>query len=319
MELNIANRGAKDFLVSEVRKDKKETKGAEKIVKSTVNESIVVNTTPMKIFKRKELSKCKRFEQVRKVDDPNYCKYHLVISYPVEKCFVLNELILRLAHEKKIELDLEEDENQEVVVCHAINVIEEKSIPPRLLEEERVSKDLSRFNVDDLLSLSQETKTIPFNALLNLGASSSSAPTAIYESTPYCMSIDFSDEDLLLGSKLHNRPLYISGYVREQRVNQILNNNGSIVNIMPKSTIRQLGILIDELSNNSRTTYKLLLGRPWIHGNGVVTLTLHQYFKFYQDDVKKFEVDSNPFSKTESHFADAKFYLKNENSQKLCL
>ncbi|KAA0056780.1 ty3-gypsy retrotransposon protein [Cucumis melo var. makuwa] len=290
------------------------------------------------------------------MDDPNYCKYHRVINHPVEKCFVLKELILRLAREKKIELDLEEvaqtnhaaamimseailprlifeqreslvqfgtfepvvvqfhqevapedpqekersiekddegwtivtrrkkrkstliqkeprfyrnyrrgnktqknkkkkktqklklineedkdfprtqrlvtlanffptrflcdhqDENPEVVACHAIDAIEEESIPLRSLEEEGVSKDLLRFNVDDLLSLPQETKTILINALLNSVASSSSAPTATYESTPYCMSIDFSDEDLLLGSKLHNRPLYVSGYVREQRV-----------------------------------------------------------------------------------------------------
>ncbi|KAA0055957.1 uncharacterized protein E6C27_scaffold319G00830 [Cucumis melo var. makuwa] len=165
------------------------------------------------------------------------------------------------------------------------------------------------------------------------------------------MSIDFSDKDLLLGSKLHNRPLYVSGYVREQRVDRILVNNGSAVNIMSKSTMRQLGILMEELSNSkliiqgfnqgsqrvigmirleliigdlkasalfhvidSRTTYKLLLGRPWIHGNGVVTSTLHQCFKFYQDGVKKVEADSNPFSEAESHFADAKFYLKNDSS-----
>ncbi|KAA0056394.1 uncharacterized protein E5676_scaffold120G002660 [Cucumis melo var. makuwa] len=167
------------------------------------------------------------------------------------------------------------------------------------------------------------------------------------------MSIDFSDEDLLLGFKLHNRPLYVSGYVREQRVDRILVDNGSAVNIMPKSTMRQLGILMEELSNSklviqgfnqgsqrvigmipleliigdlkasalfhvidSRTTYKLLLGRPWIHGNGVVTSTLHQCFKFYQDGVKKVETDSNPFSEAESHFADAKFYLKNDSSRK---
>ncbi|TYK05044.1 uncharacterized protein E5676_scaffold1317G00070 [Cucumis melo var. makuwa] len=214
--------------------------------------------------------------------------------------------------------------------------MKEESIPPRSLKEEGVTKDLSRFNVDDLLSLPQETKTILINAFLNSAASSSSAPTGTYESTPYCMSIDFSDEDLLLGSKLHNRPLYVSGYVREQRVDQILIDNGSVVNIM-KSTMRQLGILIDEFSNSklviqgfnqgnqrvigmirleliignlkastlfhvidSRTTYKLLLYRSWIHGNGVVTSTLHQCFKFYQDGVMKIEVDSNPFSEAES-------------------
>ena len=115
---------------------------------------------------------------------------------------------------------------------------------------EGVSKDLSRFNVDDLLSLPQETKTILINALLNSAASSLSAPTSTYENTPYCMSIDFSNEDLLLGSKLHNRPLYVSGYVREQRVDRNLVDTGLAVNIMPNSTLRQLGILMEELSNS---------------------------------------------------------------------
>ena len=108
-----------------------------------------------------------------------------------------------------------QDEDLEAVACHAISTTEEEIIPPRSLEEEGVSKDLSRFNVEDLLSLPQETKTILIDALLNLRASSSSTPTTTYESAFYCMSIDFSYEDLLLGSKLHNRPLYVSGYVRE--------------------------------------------------------------------------------------------------------
>ena len=66
----------------------------------------------------------------------------------------------------------------------------------------------------------------------------------------------------------------------------------------------------------SRTTYKLLLSYPWIYGNGVVTSTLHQYFKFYQDGVKKVKVDYNSFSEAESHFTNAKFYLKNDNISK---
>ncbi|KAA0054591.1 gypsy-like retrotransposase [Cucumis melo var. makuwa] len=144
-----------------------------------------------------------------------------------------------------------QDENPGVVACHAINATKEESIPLRSLEEEGVSKDLSRFNVDDLLSLPQETKTILINALLNSAASGSSAPIATYESTLYCMSIDFSDEDLLLGSKLHNRPF---------------------------------------------------------------TIDTDHCFKFYQDGVKKVEANFNPFSEAESHFEDAKFYLKNDSS-----
>ncbi|KAA0065362.1 retrotransposon gag protein [Cucumis melo var. makuwa] len=55
-----------------------------------------------------QLPECKRPEQKGKVDDPNYCKYDRVISHPIEKCFVLKELILKLARENKIELDIDE-------------------------------------------------------------------------------------------------------------------------------------------------------------------------------------------------------------------
>ncbi|KAA0032650.1 retrotransposon gag protein [Cucumis melo var. makuwa] len=152
MELSIANRGAKDFLIPKSRSDKNELDDTKKIANSVIKESMVVHATPLKSFsKRKEtkierkhdgdekrqstlkerqekvypfsdsdvadmleqllenqliqLSECKRPEQAGKVDDPNYCKYHRVISHPVEKCFVLKELILKLAREKKIELD----------------------------------------------------------------------------------------------------------------------------------------------------------------------------------------------------------------------
>ena len=35
--------------------------------------------------------------------------------------------------------------------------------------------------------------------------------------------------------------------------------------------------------------------------------------QIYQDGVKKVQVDSNPFLEAESHFVNAKFYLKNDN------
>ncbi|TYK16284.1 uncharacterized protein E5676_scaffold21G00550 [Cucumis melo var. makuwa] len=296
MELSIANRGTKDFHVPEVRKDKKETKSAENVMKSTVKESMVVNMTPLKFSKRKEgrtekkddgnitdmleqllekqliqLPECKRPEQAGKVDYPNYCKYYRLISHPIEKFFVLKELkfgnfepVVVQFHqevapedsqekERSIEEDDEgwivvtrrkkrkffcdhEDENPGVVACHAINATEEESIPLRSLEEEGVSKDLSRFNVDDLLSLISRNQSHPYQCIVEFSSIKFEC-SATYGSTLYCMSIDFSDEDLLLRSKLYNRPF-----------------------------------------------------------------------------VKKVEADSNPFSEAESHFADAKFYLKNDNS-----
>ena len=52
-----------------------------------------------------ELPECKRLEEMGNVDDPNYCKYHRIISHPIQKCFVLKELIMELAKERKIDLD----------------------------------------------------------------------------------------------------------------------------------------------------------------------------------------------------------------------
>ncbi|KAM1247801.1 hypothetical protein ACFX2J_043699 [Malus domestica] len=60
--------------------------------------------------------------------------------------------------------------------------------------------------------------------------------------------IHFTDEDLLLGSKLHNRHLFIFGYLREHKVNRLLVDDGSAINIMPKSTMTIISIKADELS-----------------------------------------------------------------------
>ncbi|KAA0033082.1 retrotransposon gag protein [Cucumis melo var. makuwa] len=122
MEFSIASRGTKDFPVPEVRKDKKETKGDEKIVKSTMKKSMV-------------LLKCRRPVQGGKVNDPNYCKYHRIISHPVKKCFMLKELIIRLAREKKIELDLEEVAQTN----HVAVTIMSKALLPILIFEQRKS------------------------------------------------------------------------------------------------------------------------------------------------------------------------------------
>lgn len=40
-----------------------------------------------------------------KIDDLNYCKYCDIISHPIQKCFIRKELIMKLANERKIDLD----------------------------------------------------------------------------------------------------------------------------------------------------------------------------------------------------------------------
>ncbi|KAL0445319.1 UNVERIFIED_CONTAM: hypothetical protein Slati_2254600 [Sesamum latifolium] len=173
--------------------------------------------------------------------------------------------------------------------------------------------------------------------------------------TDDCMStITFTDEDMLLGSKPHNRPLFIAGYVREQKVNRILIDGGSAVNILPLRILKELGIPMDELSNShlmiqdfnqggqravgiirlqltmedmvstalfhvidAKTSYNMPLGRPWLHENVVVPSTWHQCFKYCRNGiVKKMLGDSKPFTEVESHFADAKYYIEGAKKEK---
>ncbi|KAM1673325.1 hypothetical protein ACFXTN_038121 [Malus domestica] len=60
---------------------------------------------------------------------------------------------------------------------------------------------------------------------------------------------------------------------------------------------------------DARTSYSLLLGRPWIHENRVVSSTFHQCVKLYQKGVKVIQGDTKPFIEAESHFIDAKLYM----------
>ncbi|WMV44699.1 hypothetical protein MTR67_038084 [Solanum verrucosum] len=121
---------------------------------------------------------------------------------------------------------------------------------------------------------------------------------------------------------------------------------------MPKVVLKKLGISIDELSKSNltiqgfnqggqrsigkirvglsigdvksntlihvidaKTSYNVLLGRPWVHENGVVSSTLHQCMKYMKDgEIVKIDADINPFTETELYFADAKFYLDSGRS-----
>ncbi|XP_070045881.1 uncharacterized protein [Nicotiana tomentosiformis] len=159
----------------------------------------------------------------------------------------------------------------------------------------------------------------------------------------------FTNDDLLLGDTPHNRPLYLVGYMRDERVNRILFDGGSLVNILPIGIVKELGIPMNELSEShvmiqgfnhwgqrsivairlgitiedmqliawlhvidAKTSYNVLLGRPWIHENKVVPSTYYQCLKYYEGEVeKKIVADDKSFTDTESHFVGGKFYLKN--------
>ncbi|XP_071909818.1 uncharacterized protein [Coffea arabica] len=137
-------------------------------------------------------------------------------------------------------------------------------------------------------------------------------------------------------------------------MNRILIDGGSAVNIMSVCAMKELGISSDELSQSrlmiqgfnqgrqraiglirlelligelsssalfhiieAKTSYNMLLGRPWIHENEIIPSTMHQCFKYCRDGiVKKVTADDKSFTEAETHFADAKFYLHKEAKRK---
>ncbi|KAL0323921.1 UNVERIFIED_CONTAM: hypothetical protein Scaly_2359200 [Sesamum calycinum] len=271
-----------------------------------------------------DLPEMKRPEEAEQKDDPKYCKYHRLVGHAIQDCFVFKDKVMQLARQGKI--SLEED-------SAVTNVI--------TIESEHVN-----YNKDSCNATHGDNITSNEDTLFEKEDSSD---------TDDCMStITFTDEDLLLGSKPHNRPLFVAGYVREQKVNRILIDGGSAVNILPLRILKELEIPIDELSNSrlmiqgfnqggqravgiirmqltmedmvssalfhvidAKTSYNMLLGRPWLHENAVVPSTWHQCFKYCRNGiVKKVLGDNKPFTEAESHFADAKYYIEDANRGK---
>jgi len=166
--------------------------------------------------------------------------------------------------------------------------------------------------------------------------------------------ITFTDDDLLLRSKHHNHPLFVVGYIKEQKVDHILVDGGSTVNIMPKSIMHDLGIIIEELLKSQAmiqelnfegqsaismicvklvmgdlstssifhvidvtTSYKLLLRRPWLHEHEIVASTLHQGLKYYRGRKRKINGSIKPFTRTESHFPYARFFGEDDTPKEM--
>jgi len=76
-------------------------------------------------------------------------------------------------------------------------------------------------------------------------------------SAPYNMVVSFTDKDLLHGCKPHNRSLFVTGYIQGQKVKHILVDDGSAINVMPKSYTNDLGITVDKFSKNRRVNVQL--------------------------------------------------------------
>ncbi|GAA0166762.1 hypothetical protein LIER_21847 [Lithospermum erythrorhizon] len=165
---------------------------------------------------------------------------------------------------------------------------------------------------------------------------------------PQSFTVTFTDEDIPKEEGDHNRPLYVSGYLCDFKISKMLVDGGSAVNILPLHIFKTLGISTEDLQQtrvmiegfnqggqramgkvslnliigelettswfhviDSKATYNVLLGRPWIHNNNVVPSTLHQCLKYCKNGTEgTIKADENPFTTEEAHVLDAKFYRR---------
>ncbi|XP_050914650.1 uncharacterized protein LOC127129531 [Lathyrus oleraceus] len=133
--------------------------------------------------------------------------------------------------------------------------------------------------------------------------------------------LGFNDDELPPEGRNHNKALHISIECVDTVLSRVLVDTGSSLNVLPKNSLSKLTIegllmkpnsLIVRAFDGSRRTmigevdlpmkigphiffiifyvidiypaYSCLLGRPWIHSVGAVTLTLHQRLKFMIDN-----------------------------------
>ncbi|KAL0402534.1 UNVERIFIED_CONTAM: Transposon Ty3-G Gag-Pol polyprotein [Sesamum latifolium] len=233
-----------------------------------------------------DLPEMKRPEEAERKDDLKYCKYHRLVGHAIQDCFVFKDKVMQLTRQGKI--SLQEDST-------AANVIMIKS--GYLNSNKNSCNVVHRDDIEDGLLEKEDSSD-----------------------TDDCMStITFTDEDLLLGSKPHNRPLFVAGYVREQKVNRILIDGGSVVNILPLRILKELRIPIDELSNSRLIFQDFNQGGQRADGVIRLQLTMEDMVSTAIFHVKKVLGDSKPFTEAESHFADAKYYIEGAKKEKKVL
>ena len=63
-----------------------------------------------------DLPEMKRPDEAGKTDDPNYWKYHRLVSHHLEKCFVFKDRVMWLANENKIILDDEKASSNQISI-----------------------------------------------------------------------------------------------------------------------------------------------------------------------------------------------------------
>jgi len=84
-----------------------------------------------------QLLELKRTEDVGMTIDPKYCRFHRMVSHPLEKCITLKEHIMRLIEDGTIILDLDNVTETNRISCQTkgLSLIQFGSLEPAVLYE----------------------------------------------------------------------------------------------------------------------------------------------------------------------------------------
>ncbi|KAH0664110.1 hypothetical protein KY290_027749 [Solanum tuberosum] len=238
--------------------------------------------------------------------------------------------------------DIKSTQDNVEASCFNVDKAETMKVPPTD-NEGTTSESLPKVSHCD-----DEKATREISSMMSPLPSETSIEPSSQEAHACDTKITFTDNDLLFGETLHNCPLYIVGHVLEKKINRILIDEASRVNILPIHTLKELGITTGELSESrllikrfnqggqrskgsikldihmkdlrssawmhvidAKTSYNILLGRPWVHENRIVSSSYYQCLKYLEGDIeRKIIADDNPFTEVETHFVNEKFYLK---------
>jgi len=113
---------------------------------------------------------------------------------------------------------------------------------------------------------------------------------------------------------MHNLHIAIDELLKSRTIIQVFNLEGqrAIGMIRVKLVIGDLSMSSIFHVIDIRTSYKLLLGRPWLHKYEIIASTVHQYLKYYQDGKIRINGNIKPFTKVESHFAYVRFFKEDD-------
>ena len=212
--------------------------------------------------------------------------------------------------------------------CFNVDKEQTMKVPPTV-KEGTTSKSSPKVSPRE-----EEKETREISEMMSLSSSEKSIELSSQEAHVCDTKITFTDNDLLFGETLYNHPLYMVGHVLEKKINRILIDEGSGVNILPIHTLKERGITTGELSESrlliqgfnhggqrsigsikleihmgdlrssawmhvidAKTSYNILLGRPWVHENRIVLSSYYQCLKYLEGGIeRKIVADDNPFT-----------------------